>query len=68
MPAVPEWPGGFRDPKWVLVDGVFWGRGRETVSHLTELNLWRMRFYKDFTANGALMQAKGERGVRRVQP
>ena len=38
MPAVPEWPGGFRDPKWLMVDGVFWGGGRETMSHLTELD------------------------------
>jgi hypothetical protein len=36
MPAVPEWPGGFRDPKWVMVDGVFWGGGWPSVSHLTE--------------------------------
>ena len=68
MPAVPEWPGRFQGPEWVLVDGVFWGGGWEIMSHLTELNLWRMRFYKDFTANGALRQAKGERGVRRAQP
>jgi len=38
MPAVPEWPGGFRDLKWVPVDGVFWGGGREIMSHLTELD------------------------------
>jgi hypothetical protein len=43
MPAVPEWPGGFRDPKWVPVAGVFWGGGREILSHLTELNrFWEL--------------------------